>query len=58
MSDKIKEKAAKMRAMTDEELVRYVKDIVAKARSEGFNRGRKLRKQEVQNGESFIDCKR
>lgn len=58
MSDKIKEKAAKMRAMTDEELVRYVKDRVAKARSEGFNRGRKLRKQEVQNGESLIDCKR
>ena len=58
MSDKIKEKAAKMRAMTDEELVRYVKDRVAKARSEGFNRDRKLRKQEVQNGESLIDCKR
>lgn len=37
-----KEKAAKMRAMTDEELVAYVENIVEKARSEGFNKGRKL----------------
>lgn len=42
MSDKIKEKADKMRTMTDEELIAYVENRVAKARSEGFNKGRKL----------------
>ena len=36
-----KEKAAKMRAMTDEELVAYVENRVAKAYSEGFNKNRK-----------------
>lgn len=38
----VKEKAAKMRAMTDEELVAYVENRVKKAHSEGFNKGRKL----------------
>ena len=38
----VKEKAVKMRAMTDEELVAYVENRVKKARSEGFNKGRKL----------------
>jgi len=38
----VKEKAAKMRAMTDEELVAYVENRVKKAYSEGFNKGRKL----------------
>lgn len=42
MSDKIKEKADKMRAMSDNELVAYVENRVKKARSEGFNKGRKL----------------
>jgi hypothetical protein len=37
-----KEKAAKMRAMTDEELVAYVKNRVKKAYSEGFNKSRNL----------------
>ena len=37
-----KEKASKMRAMTDEELVAYVENRVKKAYSEGFNKGRKL----------------
>ena len=32
-----KEKATKMRAMTDEELVAYVENRVKKAHSEGFN---------------------
>ena len=45
-----KEKAAKMRTMTDEELVAYVENRVKKAYSEGFNKGRKLVKQEVQDG--------
>lgn len=45
-----KEKASKMRAMTDEELVAYVENRVKKAHSEGFNKGRKLVKQEVQDG--------
>ena len=45
-----KEKASKMRAMTDEELVSYVENRVKKAYSEGFNNGRKLVKQEVQDG--------
>ena len=50
MIDKIKEKAAKMMLMSDEELVAYVENRVEKARSEGFNKGRKLAKQEVENG--------
>lgn len=37
----IHEKAVKMRKMTDEQLVHYVHDRVEKARSEGFNQGRK-----------------
>ena len=37
-----KEKAAKMRDMTDNELVAYVENRVKKAYSEGFNKGRKL----------------
>lgn len=50
MIDKIKEKAAKMRAMTDEELVSYVENRVKKAYSEGFNKGRKTTKWRVQDG--------
>ena len=42
MSDKIKEKADKMRVMSDNELVAYVENRVRKAHSEGFNKGRKL----------------
>lgn len=38
---KIHEKAVKMRKMTDEQLVEYVENRVAKAESEGFNRGKK-----------------
>lgn len=37
----VHEKAVKMRKMTDEQLVHYVHDRVEKARSEGFNQGRK-----------------
>ncbi|MBK5898648.1 hypothetical protein [Catonella massiliensis] len=51
MTDKIKEKADKIRAMTDEELVAYVENRVKKAHSEGFNKGRKTAKQEVSNGD-------
>ena len=50
MADKIKEKADKIRAMTDEELVAYVENRVKKARSEGFNKGRKSTKKEIENG--------
>lgn len=39
---RIHERAVKMRKMTDEQLVHYVEDRVEKARSEGFNSGRKL----------------
>lgn len=39
--DKIHEKAVKMRKMTDEQLVHYVEDRVEKAKSEGFNQGKK-----------------
>lgn len=35
MADKIKEKANKMRSMSDKELVAYVENRVEKARSEG-----------------------
>ncbi len=38
----IHEKAVKMRKMTDEQLVHYVEDRVEKARSEGFNQGKKV----------------
>lgn len=38
---RIHEKAVKMRKMTDEQLVHYVEDRVEKARSEGFNQGKK-----------------
>jgi hypothetical protein len=48
MEDKIKEKANKMRSMSDKELVAYVENRVEKARSEGFNQGFKLR-QEVES---------
>ena len=44
-----KEKATKMRAMTDEELVAYVENRVAKSRSEGFNQGISLRQKDVDN---------
>ena len=37
----IHEKAVKMRRKTDEQLVHYVEDRVEKARSEGFNQGKK-----------------
>ena len=50
MTDKIKEKANKMRSMSDNELVAYVENRVKKARSEGFNKGRKLANQEVEHG--------
>ena len=39
--DRIHEKAVKMRKMTDEQLVNYVNDLVEKAESEGFNRGKR-----------------
>ena len=45
-----KEKASKMRAMTDEELVAYVENRIKKAHSEGFNKGRKSTKWRVQDG--------
>lgn len=41
MTNKIKEKADKMRAMTDEELVAYVENRIKKAYSEGAYRGKR-----------------
>lgn len=38
---KIHDKAVKMRKMTDEQLVHYVEDRIAKAESEGYNRVKK-----------------
>ena len=46
----VKEKAVKMRAMSDDELVAYVENRVKKAYSEGFNKGRKTTKWRVQDG--------
>lgn len=46
--NRIHEKAVKMRKMTDQQLVRYVEDRVAKAHSEGFNKGKA--KASVQRG--------
>lgn len=54
MTDKIKEKANKMRSMSDKELVAYVENRVEKARSEGFNKGYNLRKIDVNNLTDFI----
>ena len=42
MTNKITEKANKIRAMSDNELVAYVENRVKKAYSEVFNKGRKL----------------
>lgn len=53
-ADKIKEKANKMRSMSDKELVAYVENRVEKARSEGFNKGYNLRKIDVNNLTDFI----
>lgn len=50
----VKEKAAKMRAMTDEELVAYVENRVAKARSEGFNKGYCIRQKDLDNLTAFV----
>lgn len=49
--DKIHDKAVKMRKMTDEQLVHYVEDRVAKAKSEGINFG----KNSAQCSEQNID---
>ena len=49
MANKIKEKADKMRAMTDEEIVAYVENRVEKARSEGFNQGKSLKQKDIDN---------
>ena len=43
--NKIHEKAVKMRKKTDEQLVHYVEDREAKARSEGFNEGKAVAKE-------------
>lgn len=39
--DRIHDMAVRWRKMTDEQLVHYVEDRVAKAESEGYNRGKK-----------------
>lgn len=38
---KVHEKAVKVRKMTDEQLVKYIENRVAKAKSEGYNEGKK-----------------
>ena len=50
----VKEKADKMHAMTDEELVGYVENRVRKAHSEGFNMGYYLRQKDLDNLKDFI----
>ena len=54
MADKIKEKANKMRSMSDKELVAYVDNRVEKARSEGFNQGISLRQKDLDNLTAFV----
>lgn len=54
MVDKIKEKAIKMRLMSDEELVAYVENRVRKAHSDGFNMGYCLRQKDLDNLKDFI----
>ena len=49
-----KEKASKMRAMTDEELVAYVENRVENARSEGYTQGFCLRQKDVDNLTDFV----
>lgn len=50
----VKEKANKMHAMTDEELVAYVENRVRKAHSEGFNMGYCLRSKDIDNLKDYI----
>ena len=50
----VKEKADKMRTMTDEELVGYVENRVRKAHSEGFNMGYYLRSKDIDNLKDYI----
>ena len=50
----VKEKAVKMRTMTDEELVAYVENRVKKARSEGYNQGYSLRQKDLDNLKDFV----
>ena len=50
----VKEKANKMHAMTDEELVAYVENRVRKAHSEGFNMGYCLRQKDLDNLKDFL----
>lgn len=40
--DKVEEKARKIRAMGNEDMVAYIENRVAKARSEGYNEGRRV----------------
>lgn len=47
MTNKITEKADKMRKMTDEELVGYVENRVKKAYSEGYNKGATFRGKDI-----------
>jgi len=54
MSDKIKEKADKMRSMSDNELVDYVENRVKKAHSEGYNQGYLIRQKDVDNLREFV----
>jgi len=52
--NKIHEKAVKMRKMTDEQLVHYVEDRVAKAESEGYNRGVKVNAKPINEVSRFL----
>lgn len=55
---RIHEKAVKMRKMTDEQLVHYVEDRVEKARSEGFNSGKKESGSGKGTRNSLKNCRR
>ena len=50
----IHNKAVKMRKMTDEQLVHYVEDRGEKARSEGFNRGKKKGEEHSKPGDAKL----
>jgi len=54
---KIHEKAVRMRKMTDEQLVHYVEDRIAKAESEGYNRIKKETSVDLENStvKYFLD---
>ena len=52
--NRIHEKAVKIRKMTDTQLVEYIENRVAKAKSEGFNEGKKSSESSKQSVHEFL----